>query len=119
MYQFIIRTGNGYNCETIIYIMKDLNGCKFGITNNLDRRLKQYSETRPFLKIEYFKILENRNIARLIEYKMKLHFPIIRELGYETTSAPLEKIIEFIEISNINFEEAILELPEHLRPYKS
>ena len=41
--------------------MKDANGCKFSITNNLDRRKLQYSETRPTLKLEYFKILTSKN----------------------------------------------------------
>lgn len=117
MYRFIIRGENGYDCPTCIYVILDSYGCKFGITNNLDRRQIQYSETRPTLELKYYKIIENRNIARLIEYKMKLHFQIIRELGYETTCAPLESVIEFIEASNLCFEEAILELPEHLEPY--
>ena len=116
MERFKVRNGNGYNIQTYIYVMQDSKGCKFGITNNLDRRQKQYNETRPSLKLEYSKLLENRNIARLIEYKMKLHFPIIPELGYETTSESIEVIIEFIESSNICFEEAILELPENLQP---
>lgn len=116
MKRFVIRRGNVYNCKTYIYIMQDINGCKFGITNCLERRKNQYSETRPTLVLKYFRILEERNLARLIEYKMKLHFPIIKELGFETTSAPLEDIINFIENSNFCFEKAILELPEHLRP---
>ena len=78
----------------------------------------KFSILKPDLHLflKHFKELENRNIARLIEYKMKLHFPIIKELGLETTSAPLEKVIEFIETSNLCFEEAILELPEDLQP---
>lgn len=116
MKRFVIRGGNGYNCKTYVYIMQDVYGCKFGITNCLERRKIQYSETRPTLALKYFRILEERNIARLIEYKMKLHFPIIRELGFETTSAPLEEIINFIENSNFCLEEAILELPVHLQP---
>ena len=116
MKRFIIRGGNGYNCITYIYVMQDIYGCKFGISNSLERRQFQYSATRPTLVLKHFKALENRNIARLIEYKMKLHFPIIKELGLETTSAPLEEVIEFIETSNLCFEEAILELPEHLQP---
>lgn len=107
---------NGYSRKTFVYIMRDSYGCKFGITNDLERRQKQYLESRPELKLEYSKHFENRNIARLIEYKMKLQFPIIRELGFETTSAPLKDLIEFIEASNTCLEEAIMELPKHLRP---
>ena len=122
MDRFKIRKGfgtgkiNGYNRQTYIYVMQDSNGCKFGITNDLNRRQKQYRETRPSLRLKYRKVLENRNIARLIEYKMKLHFPIIKELGCETTSAPLEELIEFIESSNTCLEDAILELPKNLQP---
>tara|TARA_Y100000815_G_C13270321_1_gene472765 strand:- start:710 stop:1105 length:396 start_codon:yes stop_codon:yes gene_type:complete len=118
MDRFKIRRGKGYDWPTYVYIMQDSIGCKFGITNNIQRREKQHLKTRPFLKLKYYKVLENRNIARLIEYKMKLHLPIIKEvgLGIETTNAPIEKLIEFIESSNTCLEEAILELPLDLRP---
>lgn len=47
---------------------------------------------------------------------MKLHFPIIKKLECETTSAPFKELIEFIELSNTCFEETILELPENFQP---
>jgi len=88
------------------------NECKFGITNKIERKLNQYSSERPYLQLKYCKLLENRNVARLIEFKMKRHFNIIS--GYETTDAPLNEVIEFIESSKTKLEALILELPENL-----
>ena len=112
MDSFKILKGKGYDWETFIYIMEDADGCKFGITNDIERRQKQYVKERPSLRLKYCKLLENRNIARLIEYKMKLRFPIID--GLETTNAPKEELISFIETSNTNLEQAVLELTEPL-----
>ncbi|CAM1362192.1 hypothetical protein TOREUM_20668 [Tenacibaculum litoreum] len=112
MKKFKILTGNGYDWETFIYIMNGNGESKFGITNNIERRLKQYEIERPLLKLKYCKPLSNRNVARLIEYQMKNHFPIIA--GLETTNAPLNQLIDFIESSKDKLEDLILELPEHL-----
>jgi predicted GIY-YIG superfamily endonuclease len=116
MQRFKILKGKGYDWSTYIYLLEDFNGCKFGITNNIERRKKQHLKTRPELKLMYYKVFENRNIARLIEMKMKIQFPIIKGFGIETTSATIEELINFIESSNICLEKAILELPKHLQP---
>ena len=116
MQRFKIRKGKGYDWPTYIYVMQDSKGCKFGMTNNIERREKQHLKTKSELKLMHYKIFENRNIARIIELKMKLHFPIIKGLGIETTSAPIEELIEFIETSNTCIEKAILELPKDLQP---
>jgi hypothetical protein len=108
MDRFKILKGIGYDWETFIYIMHDIEGCKFGITNDIEQRQKRYRKERPTLKLKYCKPLNNRNIARLIEYKMKLRFPIIK--GLETTSASLKELIDFIETSNTDLDQAILEL---------
>ncbi|WP_077402832.1 hypothetical protein [Cellulophaga omnivescoria] len=108
MEEFKVLNGKGYDWKTFIYIMQDNEGCKFGITNNIERRQKQYKKERPSLKLKYCKPLENRNIARLIEYNMRIKFPIIS--GRETTSATLIELIDFIESSNTNLDEAMLEL---------
>lgn len=114
MDRFRILKGKGYNWQTFIYIIQDDYVCKFGITNNIERRQRQYSRERPSFKLKYCKPLDNRNIARLIEYNMKRRFTIIS--GSETTRAPIEELIDFIESSNTNLEQAILELPESLQP---
>ena len=116
MQRFKIRKGKGYDWPTTIYIMRDSHGCKFGMTNNIERRKKQHLKTRSKLILIYHKVFENRNIARLIELKMKLQFPIIEDFGRETTSAPVEELIEFIEKSTTCIHDLILELPEELQP---
>lgn len=112
MKKFEIFIGKGYDLETFVYIMQGNNECKFGITNNIENKLKQYKNERPYLKLKYCKPFENRNIARLIELKMKMHFQIIS--GYETTNAELKEVIDYIESSNTKLEILILEVPENL-----
>lgn len=105
MDNFKIITGKGYDWETFVYIFQDIEGCKFGITNDIERRQKQYEKNRPTLKLKYCKSFCNRNVARFVEYQMKNKFPIIN--GLETTSAPLQELIDFIEQANSNPEDSI------------
>ena len=92
--------------------MQGNNECKFGITNSIENKLKQYKIERPHLNLKYCKPFENRNIARLIEFKMKKHFQIVS--GYETTNAELNEVVKYIEASKSKLEELILEVPEEL-----
>lgn len=103
MDEFKILIGKGYDWETFVYIFQDLEGFKFGITNSIERRQKQYEKDRPTLKLKYCKPFSNRNIARFIEYHMKSKFPIIK--GLETTNANLEELINFIETFTIRAED--------------
>ncbi len=112
MRKFEIIIGKGYDIETFVYVFQGSDECKFGITNNINRRIKHYELKRPNLKLKYCKTFEDRNTVRLIEYKMKIHFNIIS--GLETTDAPINEVIEFIESSKTKLESLILELPEDL-----
>tara|TARA_R110001606_G_scaffold379992_1_gene540289 strand:+ start:262 stop:618 length:357 start_codon:yes stop_codon:yes gene_type:complete len=116
MQRFKILKGKGYDWPTYIYVMQDFNGCKFGMTNNIERRKKQLKKIRPELKLMHYKVFENRNIARLIEMKMKIYFPIVDGFGSEPTFSPINEVINFIESSNTCIEKAILELPKELQP---
>jgi len=107
MDKFKVLTGKGYDWETFVYIFQDIEGCKFGITNNIERRQRQYEKNRPSLKLKYCKPFRDRNIARYIEYQMKVKFPIIN--GLETTSASVLELISFIETIDHNFDVSYLE----------
>ena len=98
--KFKIKVGKGYDWPTYIYIMQGRNGNKFGITNNIERRTKRYSKTNPELALSFYKLLDDRNEARWMEYNMKLHFTIIS--GSETTSAEVEEIKDYINNFNIS-----------------
>ena len=107
MDKFKVLTGKGYDWETFVYIFQDIEGCKFGITNNIERRQRQYEKNRPSLKLKYCKPFRDRNIARYIEYQMKVKFPIIN--GLETTSASVLELISFIQTIDHNFDVSYLE----------
>ncbi|MEO4005352.1 hypothetical protein [Flavobacterium sp. CAU 1735] len=106
MDKFKVLTGKGYDWETFVYIFQDIEGCKFGITNNIERRQRQYEKNRPSLKLKYCKPFRDRNIARYIEYLMKVKFPIIN--GLETTSASALELISFIETIDHNLDVSYL-----------
>lgn len=92
--------------------------CKIGITDNLERRLKEYNSTTGQSKDNIYKYLFTCRVRnmRLLEQEIKNQFPHLREQAsreiYFYNNSLFDMYVDFIKSNPLFIEEIFIKEPE-------